>query len=176
MTESDQVAPSIHVPITDPYDFLDLTHHHDGTITRKPSKFPTATTAPDLSYPDPVLSKDIWINQSNNTWARVYIPRHAVEPCPTNILLPLIIFYPGGGFVISTTATSIGYNFCSKLALRLSVVVVSIDYRIGPEHRLPAAYDDAVEALQLIKLAEDRWLRDHADLTNCFIMGGSAGN
>ncbi|KAF5737807.1 hypothetical protein HS088_TW13G00697 [Tripterygium wilfordii] len=173
---SDQLAPFIPDPMTDPYDFLDLIHHHDGTITRKkPSRFPIASIIPDLSYPAPVLSKDIPINQSNNTWARLYLPRHALESSSTNALLPLIIYYPGGGFVISSTATSIIYNFCSNLALRLSVVVVSINYRVGPEHLLPAAYDDAIEALQWIKFTEDSWVRDHADLTNCFIMGGSAG-
>ncbi|KAF5737806.1 hypothetical protein HS088_TW13G00696 [Tripterygium wilfordii] len=173
---SDQVAPFTPVPITDPYDYVDLIHHHDGTVTRKkPSNYTTVSTVPDLSDPAPVLSKDIPINQSNNTWARVYIPRHALEPNSTKDLLPLILYYPGGGFVISSAATPTCYNFCSKLALQLSVVVVSIDYRVGPEHRLPAAYDDAIEALHWIKFAEDSWLRDHANLTNCFIMGCSAG-
>uniref|UniRef100_A0A7N2N5I5 Alpha/beta hydrolase fold-3 domain-containing protein n=1 Tax=Quercus lobata TaxID=97700 RepID=A0A7N2N5I5_QUELO len=42
-------------------------------------------------------------------------------------------------------------DFCSNMALQLAVVVVSVEYRLAPEHRLPAAYDDAIEALHWIK-------------------------
>ncbi|KAL2948748.1 hypothetical protein AAZX31_20G140800 [Glycine max] len=53
-------------------------------------------------------------------------------------------------------------------------VVVSVDYRLAPEHRLPAAYEDSVEALHWIKSSNDPWLR-HADYSRCYLMGESAG-
>ncbi|KAK7855178.1 carboxylesterase 1 [Quercus suber] len=61
------------------------------------------------------------------------------------------------------------------MAIDLHVIIVSIEYRLAPEHRLPAAYDDAMEALHYIKTTPDDWLRDYADLSNTFIMGVSSG-
>ena len=42
-------------------------------------------------------------------------------------------------------------------------------------HRLPAAYEDAVEALQWIKTNTDDWLTNYVDYSNVFLMGSSAG-
>ncbi|TKY51231.1 Carboxylesterase 1 [Spatholobus suberectus] len=53
-------------------------------------------------------------------------------------------------------------------------VVVSVEYRLAPEHRLPAAYEDSVEALHWIRASSDPWLR-HADYSRCYVMGDSAG-
>uniref|UniRef100_A0A7N2N6G6 Alpha/beta hydrolase fold-3 domain-containing protein n=1 Tax=Quercus lobata TaxID=97700 RepID=A0A7N2N6G6_QUELO len=67
------------------------------------------------------------------------------------------------------------HDFCFNMALQLSAVVVSVEYRLAPEHRLPAAYDDAVEALHWIKCTQEKLLRDFADYSKCFLMGTSAG-
>ncbi|KAK7343640.1 hypothetical protein VNO77_12546 [Canavalia gladiata] len=53
--------------------------------------------------------------------------------------------------------------------------VVSVNYRLAPEHRLPAAYDDAMEALHWIKTSNDSWIAWHADYSQCYLMGESAG-
>ncbi|KAL5744476.1 hypothetical protein ACOSQ2_027592 [Xanthoceras sorbifolium] len=53
------------------------------------------------------------------------------------------------------------------MAVQLQAVVVSVEYRLAPEHRLPAAYDDAMQ--------EEEWLSKYADFSNCFLMGTSAG-
>ncbi|OMP06474.1 Alpha/beta hydrolase-3 [Corchorus capsularis] len=67
------------------------------------------------------------------------------------------------------------HEFCSNMATELSVTIVSASYRLAPEHRLPAAYDDAMEALYWIKTSNDNWLENYVDLSNVFLMGGSAG-
>ncbi|XP_038685930.1 probable carboxylesterase 120 [Tripterygium wilfordii] len=154
---SDQAALSNPIITSDPYSFFDLIRHPDGTFTRKPSRFKISPTAPDLSYSTPTLSKDVVINQTKNTWARVFLPRQAVDSSSADapVLLPLIVYYPGGGLVSSTTASSISHDFCADIALQLSVVVVAVDYRVEPENRLPAAYDDAVEALHYIRTVKD---------------------
>lgn len=66
-------------------------------------------------------------------------------------------------------------NFCTILAVETKSVIVSVDNRLAPEHRLPEAYDDCVEALHWIKTTQDEWLTKYADLSNCFLMGISAG-
>ena len=67
------------------------------------------------------------------------------------------------------------HDFCVNMANDVGVVIVSVEYRLAPEHRLPAAYDDAMEALHWIKTYPDDWLRQYADYSRCYLMGGSAG-
>ncbi|KAJ4719086.1 carboxylesterase 1-like [Melia azedarach] len=64
---------------------------------------------------------------------------------------------------------------CSNIAAELPAVIVSLDYRLAPEHRLPAAYDDAIEVLHWIKIAPDEWLQKYVNFSCCFLIGGSAG-
>jgi acetyl esterase/lipase len=57
-----------------------------------------------------------------------------------------------GGCVIGDLETC--HVFCSQIALRAGCLVVSIDYRLAPEHKYPAAVDDALAAF--------RWVRENA--------------
>lgn len=148
----------------------------DGTITRNSSIFQNtvATSDPDDQTLQ-VLSKDVPVNQSNNTWVRIFLPRQALDSSPKLNKLPLIVYIHGGGFVIYSPATNIYQELCSNIASEVQAVIVSVGYRLAPEHRLPAAYDDAVEALHWIKTAQEEWLQKYADFSCCFIMGDSAG-
>lgn len=78
--------------------------------------------------------------------ARSYRPRLA------NRLVPVVCYYHMGGCVIGDLETS--HAFCSQIALRSGCLVVSVDYRLAPEHKYPAAVEDAV--------ASFRWIRDNA--------------
>ncbi len=83
---------------------------------------------------------------------------------------PALVFYHGGGFVIGGLDTH--DRDCRALANRGGCVVVSVDYRLAPEHPFPAAVDDAAAAL--------RWIVDHAadlgvDADRLAIGGDSAG-
>lgn len=68
-------------------------------------------------------------------------------------LTPVLVYYHGGGWVLGTL-NSID-SVCRRLARRGECVVVSVDYRLAPEHPFPAAVDDADAAL--------RWVADHAE-------------
>lgn len=161
--------------MVDPYEYLGFIRNPDGTITRKPNHFPTTAATPDSTS---VLSKDVQINQSTNTWARIFLPHQQLQnPSPPATKLPLIVYFHGGGFVLLSAFSTSSHDYCLNIAAELPAVVVSIEYRLAPEHRLPAAYDDAVEALHWIRSrsSEDEWLEKHADFSNCFLMGTSAG-
>jgi acetyl esterase len=75
--------------------------------------------------------------------ARLYVPR---QPSSGSAADPLLIYYHGGGFVVCDLETH--DNLCRFLASRAGLRVLSLDYRLAPEHRFPAAHDDAVAALR----------------------------
>ncbi|MED6182754.1 hypothetical protein PIB30_031632 [Stylosanthes scabra] len=166
--------PPPHKPCNkNPYEQLNLVLNEDGTVTRGPMP-PESPPAPDPSLPTKVLSKDLTINKSKGTWARIYLPRETLD---RNSKFPLLLFFHGGGFIYLNPAITIFHEFCFNLANDVVAVVASIDYRHAPEHRLPAAYEDAMETLHWMKTnqEEDDWLRYYADLDNVFLMGSSAG-
>ena len=84
--------------------------------------------------------------------------------------LPLIVFFHGSGFVLCSLETHDG--MCRHLAAGIGAVVVSVDYRLTPEHKFPAGPDDC--------LAATRWAAENAgdlgaDPSRILIAGDSAG-
>ena len=71
---------------------------------------------------------------------RVYHPHTA----QTQKSLPALVYLHGGGWTIGDLDTH--DVLCRSLCIQADVVVVSVDYRMGPEHKFPAAYDDSVAA------------------------------
>ena len=70
--------------------------------------------------------------------ARVYVP------CDDNAVRPLLMYFHGGGWVVGSLD---GYDTpCRRLALQANCNVVSVDYRLAPEHPFPAAVHDAWDA------------------------------
>jgi acetyl esterase len=67
--------------------------------------------------------------------------------------LPILVWYHGGGFTIGDLDTA--DRTCRKLAAGTGALVVSIDYRLSPEHPFPAAAEDCISAL--------RWIASNGD-------------
>jgi acetyl esterase len=63
--------------------------------------------------------------------------------------LPTLIYYHGGGFVIGNIETH--DSTCRRLANKSRCQVISIDYRLAPEHPFPAGHDDAMAAVAWIR-------------------------
>lgn len=94
--------------------------------------------------------------------ARLYASSDAV--------LPVLLYLHGGGFTIGDLETH--DSLCRQLALRSGAAVIALDYRLAPEHRFPAAVDDAWAALA--------WLHEQAgslglDGSRLAVAGDSAG-
>jgi acetyl esterase len=63
-------------------------------------------------------------------------------------LLPVLVYYHGGGWVIGDLESH--DTLCRELANGSGCAVVAVDYRMGPEHRFPAAVDDALAATRWV--------------------------
>lgn len=146
----------------------------DGTITRV-HQIPGVPASPDPTSSAAVLSKDVPLNPQHNTFLRIFLSRQALDHGSSTTKLPLVVYFHGGGFVLCSASTDIFHDFCVEMAIQVGAMIVSVDYRLAPEHRLPAAYDDAMDALHWISTSNDEWLRRFADFSNCFLMGISAG-
>ncbi|XP_006660708.1 tuliposide A-converting enzyme 1, chloroplastic-like [Oryza brachyantha] len=94
--------------------------------------------------------------------------------------LPLLVYFHGGGFCLHTAFNAVFHAYLTSLAARTRAVVVSVDYRLAPEHPIPAAYEDSWQAVvwaasHASGAGEEAWLTDHADFSRMYLAGESAG-
>nr|BAK05472.1 predicted protein [Hordeum vulgare subsp. vulgare] len=114
-----------------------------------------------------VESKDVQLGDYS---ARLYLP-----PAAGKGKLPVIVYVHGGGFVAESVASPNGHRFLNRLTAACPALAVSVEYRLAPEHPLPAAYEDCVAALGWVLSASDPWVAEHGDLGRVFVVGDSAG-
>jgi acetyl esterase len=82
----------------------------------------------------------------------------------------VIVFYHGGGFVLYGTYSHDAV--CRRLSVMNNCIVVSVDYRLAPEHVFPAAHEDAYTALQWVVQNISGYGGNPSDIV---LMGDSAG-
>jgi acetyl esterase/lipase len=122
---------------------------------------------PKAKQPDDIQVDNVWIQSQDpghKIRLRVYRPRMIVTPAP------VLVWMHGGGFFIGTPEQNDAFLF--HLVQELSIVVVSIDYRLAPEHPFPTPLYDCYAAL--------KWVQTHPQLlgidSNRIAIGGeSAG-
>lgn len=101
-----------------------------------------------FSQPDPEtvgMVQDFMIPGPGGTIeARMYRPIGA----SSGNILPVLMYFHGGGHVIGDIDTH--DSLCRQLCNRSGCAVVSVDYRLAPEHPFPAAFDDCLAATQWV--------------------------
>jgi acetyl esterase len=110
----------------------------------------------------PVHTRDLRISQ--DIGARLYTPAGLAEGSP------LLVFYHGGGWVIGSLNSH--DSTCEFLAAEGGVRVLSVDYRLAPEHPFPAGAQDSVVAF---RYALDHAAELGADPAAVAVGGDSAG-
>lgn len=142
-----------------------------GYVAAEPeTSFDLATARASMGWPNrDVTTMDIATDHvmipsdDGDIPARLYRPR-------TEETLPAIVFFHGGGFFGGTLDTV--ENPCKLLAEKANTLVVSIDYRLAPEHPFPAGLNDCFRAVE--------WVYDQAEELNVRqdridVAGDSAG-
>ncbi|GMH11880.1 hypothetical protein Nepgr_013721 [Nepenthes gracilis] len=118
---------------------------------------------------DGVVSSDVTVDPSRSLWFRLSVP------VPVATILPVIIYYHGGGFAFWSPNRKPYDNLCRRLARELPAVVISANYRLAPKHRCPTQYDDCFEALKFIDRNKVDGFPANVDIGKCFLAGDSAG-
>jgi acetyl esterase len=134
----------------------------DDSTSKKPAQWIV-----DLFTPPQAHVNDTTLKFNNVEVAvRVYYPtRRSMRG-----MQPVTIYYHGGGFVLGSVEEY--HSMTSKLARVTGQIIVSVDYRLAPEHSFPAAVNDCYAVLQ--------WMQHYgsslgADTTRITVMGDSAG-
>ncbi|KAK2985433.1 hypothetical protein RJ640_021137 [Escallonia rubra] len=140
----------------------------DGSVKR----FALEAAPPSIESPNGYKSKDVVIDPSKPVTARMFLPNTSEAACQ----VPVLVYFHGGGFSIGST-TWLGYHyFLGDLSVASKSIVLSVDYRLAPENKLPTAYDDCYSALDWVsrEKSSEPWL-ERADLSRVFLSGDSAG-
>jgi len=139
------------------------THELDPVAARQ--MFTATKDLTDLPVGDLATIRDIAIPGPDGP-----IPARLFDAAETRVPGPVMVFYHGGGFVFGEIETHA--SLCAEMARVLGMPVLSVEYRLAPEHRWPAAPDDAEAAA--------RWVASNPSAlgrtaTGLVLSGDSAG-
>lgn len=149
----------------------------DGQVQRPPI-IPTVPCS--FALEPGLLAKDIVIDKATNLWARIYVS----TTTPSASKLPLLVYFHGGGFCVGSASWCCYHEFLANLAAKSNCVIISVNYRLAPECRLPAAYDDGFNTLMWVKghvdmqsqsSNEQKWWSSRCNFSSLFLAGDSAG-
>ncbi|TYI09017.1 hypothetical protein ES332_A09G042200v1 [Gossypium tomentosum] len=99
-------------------------------------------------------------SRSDNNVYRGYSPQP--QKCRK---LPIMLQFHGGGWVSGSNVSVANDFFCRRIAKLCDVIVVAVGYRLAPENKYPAAFDDGLKVLN--------WLGKQANLAECCKSMGS---
>lgn len=148
-------------------------------ITSRPNEV-IAAANPSFSEGHGIATKDIHIDPLSSLSVRIFLPDVISESSThdnndTGIYrgylpsvgnrrencrkLPVVLQLHGGGFVSGSNNSVANDIFCKRIAKLCDVIVIAVGYRLAPENRYPAAFEDGLKVLN--------WLAKQANLADC---------
>jgi acetyl esterase/lipase len=108
--------------------------------------------------------------------ARIYLPKLT----DSSKKVPILVYYHGGGFCLGSAYNPTFHNYFNGFVALSNVLVVSVEYRLAPEHPIPAQYEDSWLVLDWVVSHVDGagpepWISTHADFDRLYLGGESAG-
>lgn len=148
---------------------IDRRNSYGGAAVAAP-----AAPSPDLirrrsfGGPGSAHDKGDAASDGNGTNYRGYLPsvvdaRHRVGRSKR---LPVIIQFHGGGFIAGSNTSNANDFFCRRIAKLCDAIVIAVGYRLAPESRYPAAFEDGLKVLH--------WLGKQVKLAECRMSMGTA--
>jgi acetyl esterase/lipase len=116
------------------------------------------------------VAPDVQIQEANVMSESGEVPVRVYRGAPSNPPAPAVIYCHAGGFALGNLDTD--HRQCVELARRARCTVVSVDYRLAPEHPYPAALDDAIAVLNWVAVTATELGVDAGRLA---LAGSSAG-
>ncbi|KAG0580360.1 hypothetical protein KC19_4G168000 [Ceratodon purpureus] len=153
----------------------------DGSENRALANMFEQTVSANATPVDGVATFDAVVDSALGVWVRLFVPTQLdggskESGSKSAETMPLVLYFHGGGFVALTPDVALYDQFCRRLAAHSHAVVVSVCYRLAPEHKFPAAYDDSFTALEWLNSeAAKSLLPPNVDLSRTFLCGDSAG-
>ncbi|KQK19421.1 hypothetical protein BRADI_1g48203v3 [Brachypodium distachyon] len=158
--------------VVDLYPFL---REYNGGRIERLLRSTFVPSSEDPSANRGVATKDVVIDAATGVSARLFLPTRSETPNKLITKLPVVVYIHGGCFCTESAFCKTYHNYARSLASNAGALVVSVEYRLAPEHPVPAAHDDAWAALRWAASNSDPWLAHHADPGRVFVAGDSAG-
>jgi acetyl esterase len=164
MTEPTTARPQIDPALKGLVDAFPLTFKASDGVEAARAKLRLLQAPPEMLPDLRIENRSVGHGDVTDVPVRIYWP----DSEPGN--LPIVVFYHGGGFALGDLDTH--DPVARAHAVGADAIVVSVDYRLAPEHPFPAGLDDSWAALQ--------WTAEHAaelggDPTRIAVAGDSAG-
>lgn len=130
-------------------------YHHQPRSDRRHSHGPLNQNSPAPAERNESRRNSYGCNNENLEPYGGYAP----SPRRNSRKLPVMLQFHGGGWVSGSSDSAANDFFCRRIAKVCDVIVLAVGYRLAPENRYPAAFEDGVKVLN--------WLGKQANLAEC---------
>ncbi|KAL5982833.1 hypothetical protein ACLOJK_016910 [Asimina triloba] len=151
--------------------FTDAACRSDGTVNRRFINFFDPRSPPNPKPVHGVKTADFTIDVTRDLWVRTFYPTRPDSD------LPVIPFFHGGGFAFLSPDSKAYDACCRRIAAAVPAVIVSVNYRLSPENRYPAQYEDGFDVVRWLDGRDPAFsdFAPRADVSRVFLAGDSAG-